>query len=648
MSSPKKKKAGRKPGKQNRTNQKPAAKRTAPLLTGKLMPVLMLLLFAEAFLLYFNTRDHDYVLDDMSVIESNWVVKRGTEGIPIIWKTSYRYGYWNNQGSLYRPLSLVMFALEWELSPDNPSVHHWVNIVLYGILAVLMFLFLQAIFRDRKPYLAFIITALYIAHPIHTEVVANIKSRDELLSFVLLLGSLVLMLRHIDKAGLWRLVTSILVYFLAFLSKESAITFLAIIPLTLWFFRDIPLKKVALTTLLYVPAAIAYIAIRGNIIGNAGGIQFIDPIDNFLVNLEGAERFATAIKIVGLYMWKLILPHPLSNDYSLAQIDVAGISDPKFLLSMLAIVGLGILAYRGWKSKSIYTYAILFFAASISLYTNLIIMIGTNFGERLLFIPSFAFVMAVGALLKKGLKAKEGQASDVQNFLGNSRQMTTIVTGLIILIYGYKTIDRNKAWAENMVLYATDVETSSNSARSHYYYGLGTMKQAVRLEDENEKLKGLKESVSAFERAIEIYPRYGDALGALGLAHYRLNDHDKALEFYQKARELTGGTAIMLNNMAVIYFNRGQREKALEIYKEVVKKDPRYVDGLRGIASCYGTLGDHEKAVMYFKEAIKYAPSSGDLYYYLGLTYNNMGNKAEAKKAYDMAKQLNPKIKTPF
>ncbi len=648
MSSPQKKKATGKAVKQKRSNKRPTPQKSVARVSSKLMPVLMLVLFAEAFLLYFNTRNHEYVLDDMSVIESNWVVKRGTEGIPIIWKTSYRYGYWNNQGSLYRPLSLVMFAVEWELSPNNPSIHHWVNILLYGALAVLMFLFLQAMFRERKPFLAFIITALYIAHPIHTEVVANIKSRDELLSFVLLVGSLLLMLRYVDRGGVVRLVSSVLVYFLAFLAKESAITFLAVIPLTLWFFRDLPIKKVVTTTLMYVPAALAYIGIRSSIIGKVGGIDFVDPIDNFLVKLEGAERFATAIKIVGLYMWKLIFPHPLSNDYSLAQIDVAGVSDPKFLLSILVIAGLGYLAYRGWKSKSVYSYAILFFAASISLYTNLIITIGTNFGERLLFVPSFAFALVIGVLLMKYLKAKEGQAKDIKDFLGNSRQTTTIVTVLVVLIYGYKTIDRNKAWAENMVLYTTDVKTSSNSARSHYYYGLGTMKQAVRLEDQNEKLKGLQESVVAFERAIEIYPRYGDALGALGLAYYRLNDHDKALEYYQKARELTGGTAIMLNNMAVIYFNRGQRKKALEIYKEVIQKDPRYVDGLRGIASCYGTLGDHEKAVMYFKEAIKYAPNSGDLYYYLGLTYNNMGNRVEAKKAYDKAKELNPNIKTPF
>lgn len=608
----------------------------------------MLVLFAEACLLYFNTRNHEYVLDDMSVIESNWVIKRGTEGIPIILETSYRYGYWNNQGSLYRPLSLIMYAIEWEISPNNPSIHHWVNILLYGGLAMLMFVFLNQLFREKKPYLAFIITALYIAHPVHTEVVANIKSRDELLSFALLLGSMITMLRFVDKGGVLRVIGSVVLFFLAFLSKESAVTFLAVIPLSLWFFRDLPVKKIVTTSLLYTPAAAVYLALRNSIIGNIGGVKAIDPIDNMLVGLEGMERFATAIKIVGMYIWKLVLPHPLSNDYSLSQIEVAGAGDPAFLISMVVILGLAWLAIRGLKNKSFISYAIFFFAITMSLYTNLIITIGTNFGERLLFVPSLAFAIVVGYLLMKAFSAKEGRVQDIKEFLGRSRQSTTIAIVVILGLYAYKTIVRNKAWADNYTLYSTDVKTSSNSARSHYYYGLGTMKKAVRTQDKAEKERGLKKSVESLKRAVEIYPTYGEALGALGLAYYRLKQNDQALEYYQRARKVGGGTAIMLNNMAVIYFNRGQRQKALEIYKEVVKKDPRYVDGLRGIASCYGTLGDNENAIKYFKEAIKYAPDSGDLYYYLGLTYNNMGKRDDAKRAYDKAKELNPKIKTPY
>ena len=71
-----------------------------------------LLVSTFAMLLYFNTLGHQWALDDTSVIKKNYVTQQGIEGIPTIFSTSYRYGYWNSAGTLYRPISLAMFAVE--------------------------------------------------------------------------------------------------------------------------------------------------------------------------------------------------------------------------------------------------------------------------------------------------------------------------------------------------------------------------------------------------------------------------------------------------------------------------------------------------------------------------------------------------------
>jgi hypothetical protein len=80
----------------------------------------ILALFVTSFLLYYNTLQHDYVLDDRSVIKDNFIVKKGYHGITTIWRTHYRYGYGYQIGSLYRPLSLTWFAIRWKLAPDQP------------------------------------------------------------------------------------------------------------------------------------------------------------------------------------------------------------------------------------------------------------------------------------------------------------------------------------------------------------------------------------------------------------------------------------------------------------------------------------------------------------------------------------------------
>lgn len=76
-------------------------------------------LIAAAFgiLLYVNTFGHQYCLDDYSVIKENWVTQGGLKNIGLIFSTEYRYGAWNSPGSLYRPLALLIFALQWSFRP---------------------------------------------------------------------------------------------------------------------------------------------------------------------------------------------------------------------------------------------------------------------------------------------------------------------------------------------------------------------------------------------------------------------------------------------------------------------------------------------------------------------------------------------------
>src|SRR4051812_11827674 len=110
-----------------RSRQAPAAKdqqkKKAELPRLKLN--LGLIAAAVGFFLYIGTVNYTYVLDDYSTIKENFVVQKGISGIPTILKTSYRYGYWASNDELYRPLSLIMFAVEWQFFPDTPAAGHF-------------------------------------------------------------------------------------------------------------------------------------------------------------------------------------------------------------------------------------------------------------------------------------------------------------------------------------------------------------------------------------------------------------------------------------------------------------------------------------------------------------------------------------------
>ena len=83
------------------------------------------------FLLYANTLNHSYTLDDFGLISDNTVTIKGIKSIPDIFSHFYRYGYYTIDDGIYRPVSVAMFAIEWSISPNNPQLSHLINILLY-------------------------------------------------------------------------------------------------------------------------------------------------------------------------------------------------------------------------------------------------------------------------------------------------------------------------------------------------------------------------------------------------------------------------------------------------------------------------------------------------------------------------------------
>lgn len=584
-----------------------------------------------SFLVFSNTLQHNYVLDDFSVIKDNYIVKKGTEGISEIFSTHYREGYGYVNGNLYRPLALSLFAIQWEFFPDQPEIGHLCNVFLYAILVCLIFALLHHLFNNKL--LAFGSALIFSTHPIHTEVVANIKSVDDILAFGFVILSLLLLFRYLNQRKLLYIVTSLFLYFLAFISKESVVTFIVIIPVLLMVFKDFKPSKAIKLSMLYLIPFFIYSVMRIKVLGSFSGSKVIAKIDNMLLAApDGIAYFTTAIKIMGLYLWKMILPHPLMNDYSLHQIPFSSLSDWKFYVSLLTYILLAyVLVYTFKKQKKAWFFATFFFLINIALYSNLIIKIGTSFGERLLFIASLGFCIALVHSITRLFK---------ENKLTLKSKSLYIILGISIL-YAFKTVDRNQAWKDNFTLYETDVLHCDQSARCQYYYGLGLMKEkAIKLEEGEEKKMLLNEAVNAFTKALKILPTYSDAWGQRGLAYYRLNQIEAAIFDYEQSIKYNPNNTTTLNNLGSLYFQTQRFSEAKIYYERAIRANPKYVDAIANYASTLGTLGDFNSAITYFKKASALRPNEATYLQYIGMTYENLGNQQQAAIYYQKAKQL--------
>ncbi|MFQ5334524.1 MAG: tetratricopeptide repeat protein [Flavobacteriales bacterium] len=538
-------------------------------------------------LLYINTWQHGYVLDDFSVIKENWVTQQGTDGIGTIWKTAYRYGYWNSQGSLYRPLTLTLFAIEWEIAPDSPSLPHLINILLYALLAYLLYILLSRLLSGQHPALPLITSLLFVAHPLHTEVVANIKSCDEILSFIFGTAAVLLLLRYLQCSKKKHLLASLFMYACAMFSKEGAITFLAFIPILLWFFTDLkPARNLSLSALYLVPALI-YTGIRNAVLGAAINPKAVGVMDNMLTGIKDtADRFATEVYLLGKHLFMAVFPHPLVCDYSIRQIPVQSFQHWEVWLSLFIFIAMITFILMRWKRKDIFAFALAWYIAGMVLYSNTVITIGSHFAERFQFVSSLGFCLFVALLLvRTGRKSENYGKTPHLSRLLLSNKLPFALTALILITYSYATISRNKEWKSDYLLYSHDVKKSPNSARTHYYFGLELMKTKA-LNAPSEQLK----------------------------------------------------------HLGAIYFNSQQFEKALEVYQEALRYNPRYADAYQNMGSTLATLGRTQEAIASFKKGLEYEPNNPYLNKFLGITYQNLGDKQNAEFYLNRARALGARM----
>ncbi len=638
--------AKKKHSKQSKGKKKntPASNKTG---TKKAKLILALICAAFGFLLYTNTLQHAYTLDDYSVIKDNFVTKQGVAGIPTLLTTNYRHGYWNSVGTLYRPVSLVMYALEWQVAPDSPFVSHFVNVLFYGLTGFLLFFTLSRFWPEKSILLPFLMTLVFMAHPVHTEIVANIKSRDEMLTFFFSILTLFWLWDYLKSKKVKWLIFSLLSFTLAMFSKENAVTFLAVIPLAIYFFSKKTVKEVIQISALFVIPVVLYLLARQQVLSNSVmAAESVSVLDNFLVGTKDmGTRWSGAFMMLGKYLQVLVLPYLLVHELGYAQIPLEGWGNWKSIVSLLLYGGMGIYGLTQLRNKSLIGFGILFFLMTFSIFMNLFIVIGTSYGERFLYMPSLGYAIVLIAILSSIFKVdKDPRKIDLAALFKSNAKLIAVVGG-ILLFYSFKTITRNPDWYNSHTLYSADIKKVPNSAKLNFHHGLELGKMGAASKDQNQKRKWIDEAVKHVSRAIEIYPKYGDAHSQLGLLMFRKGQNNKALENYNTAIKYKPTDAKIYSNMGIIYFQKNDFAKAEEVYRKAVELDPRFVDALRNLGSVFAQTGRPDLAISKFKEALKYDPNNPTLHLYLGYAYRDKGDQASSQSWLNKAYQINPALR---
>jgi protein O-mannosyl-transferase len=460
------------------------------------------------------------------------------------------------------------------------------------------------------------------------------------------LGAVLLSLKAFEtkKIG-WNIAAGI-VFFLALLAKENAITFLAIVPMLYFVFCDAKKSDIFQQTIPFLVAMVAFLALRTSVIGASFGDTPLELMNNPYLKLKGnnyvpiafSERMATVIFTLGWYVKLLFLPHPLTHDYYPRHVEIMSFSNGMVILSVLLYVALGFWAIKGVLKKDIAAFGVFFYMATLSIVSNLIFPIGTNMGERFLFMPSVGFCVAIVALAARWEVKKEV-------LLGCSV--------VIAALFGLKTVVRNPAWKDNYTLFSTDIYNSPNSAKLQNALGGELNAKSEKATDPALREKYSREALLHLQKAVKIHPIYKNAYLLMGNCYYYLQDFENAVAQYQKCLTIDPSYKDALSNLPVAYRDLGKYygekkndlPKALEALNKSYSMRPDDSETLRllGVGNAIG--GKPQVAIEFFEKSLKLQPENSRTLFDTGTAYMQVGNLTKGKELHDKALKIDPTLK---
>lgn len=619
-------------------------------------------MFVITFIVYGKSISNKYSMDDEYIMVNNKQIHKGVKAIPEIFRSTYALD--NKKSSYeYRPIVKVTYAIEYSLFGEKPGISHFINVLSYAILVSFLFFMMLKLFETHHYLFSLTVAFIFLIHPLHSEVVLSLKNRDELLSLMGCLLSLFFYLKYADT-GKWANLTWGAVFMLfAMLSKKDAMTFYAVIPLTLYFFRNLPLKRYALIAVSYMPTAIMYVMAARSVKEKTLRVMLLweNPL---FIHSSLVQRIPTGIYTFWFYIKMFVFPHPLISYYGYNQVPVMDYSDLFIWIILAAGLGLLFFVFKNFRSKPVLIYGMLYFAVTISMFTNIVKPVVGIVGERFAFIPSVGLCIVSAWLIFKLFKIPFDNLSMKLSGVKNSFFISVIILGAI---FGGMSFARNAAWKDSYTLYKTDVEHAPESAHTHALLAASAItnmrtlphlsdreKQAYLREAEQHYLESLRifpdyttshnnlgmiyytylnkneEAIGHFEKAITLDTAYSEAYFNLAGCYMALKQYDNAEKYYLKAIALNPRMVASYVSLSNIYISRKQTEKVLALNEDAIakgiKSDAIYIN----IGNVYFMNGDTLKAVPYLETAIKYNSNNKGVNAFLANYYQLKGNRDKA------------------
>jgi Tfp pilus assembly protein PilF len=531
---------------------------------------LILILFVVGFATYLSSFTNQFVWDDDHFFHQNLFTQSLTH-IQEIFTSNTTAGA-GVSSNYYRPIATYSFAIDHALWGWNPIGLHFTNTLFHVFNGILLFLFLLLLRFGKVS--SFLVSVIFLIHPIQTEAVTYLSSRGDIFYTFFLLLSL-----HLFTIALYKknvhivlqnktivltqnllLVLSVLLFPLSVLSKEGALTTVPIYAAVLLVFslqKKLSFKKLHqqhknhfIAIMLIIWITLVYFGLRLTVLNFNDSLNYSGDQTEYAKHLS--IRIYTFIKTIVIYIQLLLVPYPLYLERSTEIVTTP--------LNMWVITSIGIMFFAFmagcWEVVKKHTGWIFF--ALVLIFANLLSVSGiipmtALIRENWLYMPMIGFYMIIITI---------GRLAFLP-FITSHRNILSTVFVFMCLILAGMTIQQNYNWRDRIAYFEHNLRFT-NTARLHLN---------------------------------------------LGNAYLGKKDHEKAMYHLQQAAKIEDYYPQTHYNLAHVYIEQGKLDQAEKELVASLALDPNYLYSYPVLIGIYEKQNKPEKAVPYLKRLIKIYPN---------------------------------------
>ncbi|KAM9483967.1 protein O-mannosyl-transferase TMTC4 isoform 1-T1 [Salvelinus alpinus] len=620
-----------------------------------------------ALLCFINSYDGDFVFDDSEAIVNNKDLIPSTP-LNNIWRNDF----WgsklssNNSHKSYRPLTVLTFRLNYLMAGGlHPVGFHVLNIGLHSLISALMIDMFSVLIGglaydgngnrlNHAPKASLLAGLLFAAHPVHTESVAGIVGRADLLCALFFQLSFLTYCKAFrgdreseEKFSIHWIAVSLLLCAAAMLCKEQGITVLGVnaafdvllicnvnvyeLSQRLFLRRKADDVSERVRTGLLIRLALlamggaSLLYARWRIMGT--GPPAFTEVDNPASFAENVFlRIVNYNYYYSLNAWVLLCPWWLCFDWSMGCVPlIKSAFDWRtawLLLLWCFLIGLisQALCSQDSQRRRTLTLGLVLLVVPFLPACNIFFRVGFVIAERVLYLSSAGYCL----LLAYALGHCCGRWSRHKGLLRASLLA-------LLCVYVARCALRSHQWRSEQSLFTSALSVCPLNAKVHYNVG-------KNLADRG----NTSAAIRYYREAVRLHPTYVHAMNNLGNILKERNELVEAEELLAKAVLIQPDFAAAWMNLGIVQNSLKKYKEAEQSYWNAIQFRKKYPDCYYNLGRLYADLNRHLDALNAWRNATVLKPDHSLAWNNMVILLDNTGNLAQAEAIGREALKLLP------